>query len=567
MNFYYYNLKQLFRSHSTLIIFTLGIAAAIICPLEIWHLNYEYTNSTSDNIPEITVSALRIKLLLINRSIIWIIESIIILFLAFKVCQLYRDSINDGSILLTITKPISRRKIFWSKWFALLTIFTIFVLAMVIAEYGILSILLHRINNIVLKIIGGQIIVFYLTFLIISALQMLISLKFSFKTIYAVSIFAMAIFPAFNLTDSFTDKYEQPFRDAQINPNLNYIRSETNGEFKKHPLNLAIKKFSGSGSKYHHHYSSWWMFDLSYHARSISRIFGQNNPTQRSKQEFIDDHLPTNFTYQKFHTDQHFHDYFLSKDAQIEVTSLNNFLKNQQYPQSQNSAYQTLQSMISDQQNYLKQLIKAGPKKPIPNIIVSLNDFVKTSPEKNYETVMNNIVPFVYQWWNTNNPTNPMMSLGGEDILDHAINKKVIANGLFQLYLNYYISNANLELLNSHSNYNLSYYNFSTPYAESAISLGLLKYRQANRNNSEPYLPSNNIRWNPGSSIMPLMNKEITYLNNNYHGKHIIVTINDFYSVDYKNFANPTTLLIVYSFLGIGLSILPYLLFRRLDIS
>lgn len=52
-------------------------------------------------------------------------------FAGFKSATMYRDEIEDGTFLVMLSKPITRRKMLFAKWFALQT--TIAIYALIIA--------------------------------------------------------------------------------------------------------------------------------------------------------------------------------------------------------------------------------------------------------------------------------------------------------------------------------------------------------------------------------------------------------------------------------------------------
>lgn len=124
----------------------------------------------------------------------------IFVFISVKVTQVFRDEIDDGTLLILVSKPVSRSRIWIEKLLSLQIVIilylflSIFIASFIVAIPGIGSSTIYRAVFPYLWILFGVGIIFDL---IISAIAMLFSLILSAKSLIAVIIGMAALFNIF----------------------------------------------------------------------------------------------------------------------------------------------------------------------------------------------------------------------------------------------------------------------------------------------------------------------------------------------------------------------------------
>ena len=108
---YRYNLKKYLRTPSTLILMILTLILVAVMTYFICHSPNININDRFNNKINKYQSVL-LESFVATGSLIFVM---VIIFAAFKSVQLFRDEINEGSLLLVISKPISRRRVLQQK--------------------------------------------------------------------------------------------------------------------------------------------------------------------------------------------------------------------------------------------------------------------------------------------------------------------------------------------------------------------------------------------------------------------------------------------------------------------
>ncbi len=129
-----------------------------------------------------------------------LLSIMIFVFIAVKTTQVFRDEIDDGTLLILVSKPVSRTRIWTEKILSLQVIIilylflSIFIASFVIVIPGVGSTTIYSAVFPYLWILFGVAIIFDL---IISSIAILFSLIFNAKTLVAIMIGMAALFNIF----------------------------------------------------------------------------------------------------------------------------------------------------------------------------------------------------------------------------------------------------------------------------------------------------------------------------------------------------------------------------------
>jgi len=178
MSIYKFAIKKYLKSWSTWIIIAiscttiLSIFSALIFPA---YSTFDFNTYT--NYYHIGLSAIFVFIIIFGS-----------IFIAFKGVQVFRDELDDGTFLITISKPIKRSSILFWKFLALFTINLLFLAFMVLSylisiliadkplHFEITNSILYR-NNLA-PIVGYTFLLGMIPLIIISSISILISSKF-----------------------------------------------------------------------------------------------------------------------------------------------------------------------------------------------------------------------------------------------------------------------------------------------------------------------------------------------------------------------------------------------------
>lgn len=140
-------------------------------------------------------------------------------FASYKSIQIYKQEIEEGTFLVLVSKPISRKRIILEKWLALLTIIMIYVF-IIICFYITLVLLLDPGNKIAnldmapikdkIFAIGGVLfLIILILILLFSSIAMIFSSKISSSATVALVAGIGAIIPITGLLPTFTNNQSQ----------------------------------------------------------------------------------------------------------------------------------------------------------------------------------------------------------------------------------------------------------------------------------------------------------------------------------------------------------------------
>ena len=126
---YRYTLRKFLRTPSTWVLLVIGILTMFFLGgfLTFWLLGQHWDLKNSDEIKSI---AMKTAFIIDYSSPGTTICLLIAVFAGFKGAQVFRDEIEDGSFLIVLSKPLSRKRILIQKWLAFMTIFIIFVISL-----------------------------------------------------------------------------------------------------------------------------------------------------------------------------------------------------------------------------------------------------------------------------------------------------------------------------------------------------------------------------------------------------------------------------------------------------
>lgn len=124
MAIYRFTMKKTMRSVSTWILIILPLIA--ILAVLLMNISSAYQRRWNDPIVPLTPDQMSDKLISYFRwNWIWIMRTLVFFFLfafvSIKSANIFRDEIDEGTLLIIVSKPISRWSIFWEKWLGLQT--------------------------------------------------------------------------------------------------------------------------------------------------------------------------------------------------------------------------------------------------------------------------------------------------------------------------------------------------------------------------------------------------------------------------------------------------------------
>lgn len=124
MAIYRFTMKKTMRSISTWILIILPLVA--ILGLLLISISSAYQRDWANPNPVLTLDERSDRIISYFRwNWIWLMRILVFFFLfafaAIKSAHIFRDEIDEGTLLIIVSKPISRWNIFWEKWLALQT--------------------------------------------------------------------------------------------------------------------------------------------------------------------------------------------------------------------------------------------------------------------------------------------------------------------------------------------------------------------------------------------------------------------------------------------------------------
>ncbi len=209
----------------------------------------------------------------------------IALFAGFKGAQVFRDEIEDGSFLIVLSKPLSRRKIIFWKWLAFMTLFLVygFALAFLHAIGSLSEMKGTYIKNKIFAAMPLEFLIIVIFVIIFSSIALIFStflssrgvmgvmFVFGLGIVFSQLISAFTYIPAFTKFDvtkhiGKTETANELYARQKTLVNKNLLTSKPSDLFlTKH--NLYISNPNSVNT-----YKNLWFFDLSYHINMMDSI-------------------------------------------------------------------------------------------------------------------------------------------------------------------------------------------------------------------------------------------------------------------------------------------------------
>lgn len=204
MPIFRYTTKKIFISPSTWVVLFLSIVILSVS----WSLPFILANSQSPT--KITWTKNLVLSTMLNTWKIFTFSTFIsfalIIFIGVKATQIFRDEIDDGTLLILVSKPISRNKIWGEKWLSFQVTLILYVFLTILVSGLIL--LIPKIGNAtiyaaLLPYMGILFGIALLFDLIISSIVLLLSLVLNSKATIAISVGFAALISIFSQTLEF----------------------------------------------------------------------------------------------------------------------------------------------------------------------------------------------------------------------------------------------------------------------------------------------------------------------------------------------------------------------------
>ncbi len=584
-----YNLKKYFRTVSTWILLLFGIAITVLVSMVFtnsWPVNSTVHNSawSNGNIDAVTNVYIFVTPILVV---------IIAIFAAFKSVQLFRDEINEGSLLLLVSKPISRKRILIQKWFSLITIFIIFITPILVTQT---IILLHFINyQPAYKMIWwgllGELFVTTAFFALLSSVSLIISLRLGVKSVLGLSFACTLLMVISSSIQTLSYHSQFTFADPEIRTN-----SESAGSYSR-SWNLKTNKTSTLPSFFVKHsdkkplFNKLWPLALGYQINQMNSLFIKDRTSKQNQPMYENGY--NKMMKVKTSTSINFNDYnnslFLSKYSQHAVKDFTNYFNNNNYTNTDTGKTDIISDYLSqplaDAQTYLTAKLKQyTPPSNIANLRVlslTLNDFKTSYPASAAKFFNVASTPKIYTYfWNYKFDYDRYSHWKNQDFnRTPAPNSKPTneynANSIFNLLLNYHISKTSaqviidkkidyfvFEKLNKYNGnkdlYNYNNLRFKQDFTNSSIDHKTIYETWANSHALADSLVAkyNNIKQLDNEhKLVTTTNSDLAIFN-----KY-------FYKVKFENYVNPYLLSIFYLGMAGGLVPLTYWWFSRSDFS
>ncbi len=256
MPIFRYTTKKIFISPSTWVVLFLSI---VILSLS-WSLPFVLANAQAP----IKISWTK-NLVLSTMLSTWkiftfstFISFTLIIFIGVKATQIFRDEIDDGTLLILVSKPISRNKIWREKWLSFQVTLILYVFLTILVSGLIL--LIPKIGNAtiysaLLPYMGILFGIALLFDLIISSIILLLSLVLNSKATIAISVGFAALIGIFSQTLEFlipiSDNYFNAshavavlhdLEDKLDSAEISWVKTQLTGSDYRTPIEDVLKK-------------------------------------------------------------------------------------------------------------------------------------------------------------------------------------------------------------------------------------------------------------------------------------------------------------------------------------
>lgn len=241
-------LKKYAKSVSTWVIFLVAaiilIAFGVVLPMNFLNLNASTITQDYQLTIIASTSSIGVSLSLISA-----------VFAAFKASQIYRAEIEDGTFLVTLSKPMSRTRIVSEKWIAMIVMITIYVGVLMILydifvftmDVGpkIPNLSVPTLSSIIFSIGGILFLIVLLLTLLFSSISLIISTKLGVASTIAFTSFLGIIIPITGFIPTFTVKKTNTLLSSQSILGLTNAPQGQNLE----SINTILKSSDNSSSE------------------------------------------------------------------------------------------------------------------------------------------------------------------------------------------------------------------------------------------------------------------------------------------------------------------------------
>ena len=570
---YRYNLKKYLRTPSTLILMILTLILVAVMTYFICHSPNININDRFNNKINKYQSVL-LESFVATGSLIFVM---VIIFAAFKSVQLFRDEINEGSLLLVISKPVSRRRILQQKWMALLTIFFIFIVPAVLLHMSMTYGLIPN-NDFKKEIFLGffsEIFTAFIVFLLFSSLFLMISLKLGVKTVIGIS-FGFVVSLLISQTVQ-AGTYNPIYLEANLDTINRGVVSNDYSLTKNTSLKQSDTKLTEVPKLYwnstrKNRFKKIWPITLGYHTGQINTlILGDKWRKLADKSAvYAIPMKPVSCTHFDFTYINN--NFYISKNSNNISENLISYLNKNSDTWKQNKT-----NIISDIKKFDELAISQAPSKENHKALISIISFNKLINSSINNQFNKNDVDNLYKInsqlsdWYTNHGFNKTVQPDREYItMNHNL------NALFGVLSSYYFTNKFFQSMGlKYLDFNNGMYRLNdwdidegtSFFSDDIDNPGSKKshnisynswsnYQNYCSNIVRQYVSESNNGWELGDKIA----KEVQTYGFQALNKY-------FYTVQWVNFANPYAILAVYiGIIGV-ITPLTYYMFRKSDFS
>ncbi len=579
-----YNLKKYFRTVSTWVFLALALAIVVLFTMIFTHDGLINSPNRSQSWKNDSIRAVINVYTLVAPFIIIVLA----LFASFKSVQLFRDEINEGSLLLIISKPISRKKLLIYKWLSLMTIFAIFIIPVLITQTSILLIFLKYKPTHHLILLGslGELFVSIIFFCLFSSIALIISLRLGVKSVIGLSFAAIMLVVISNSIQTYTYKPQftvlnSPNSGSRFDSDDDSGALTTEWNFKgnsssKRSVPLVYSKISDKKPLF----NKLWPLDLDYQISQITNLFLHSNKYNHLYNNGID-HIVKEKSAQHINFSDFSNSLFMTTMSTKNADSVINYFNNNQ--QDGQSINKYLAPAMKDAHTYLYNLLNTympTNQKTHKDYTINLNfsnfsaKYAKSA--KLFTNIASNEITLKYLWdmagsyhWDDHDTNNGFKPVNG-----NADTIAYDANTIFNTLLNYQITTAEANLIIKNKAYIFNLNAISNGNDNKNVHNNLT-IESGGKNNSS-FSKSLYYPWAyVGSFVKKLLDpynqsQNITNDDNrikfNYSAD--INTFNKyFYLVKHSNYANGY--IIAFGYLGISIALIPltYWWFSRSDFS
>ncbi len=576
-----YNLKKYFRTVSTWVFLALALAIVVLFTMIFTHDGLINSPNRSQSWKNDSIRAVINVYTLVAPFMIIVLA----LFASFKSVQLFRDEINEGSLLLIISKPISRKKLLIYKWLSLMTIFAIFIIPVLITQTSILLIFLKYKPTHHLILLGslGELFVSIIFFCLFSSIALIMSLRLGVKSVIGLSFAAIMLVVISNSIQTYTYKPQFTVLNSSNHGDGSYDDEDQDADTFTTQWNLKNKGsiktnvplvYSKTSDK-KPLFNKLWPLDLNYQISQITNLFLHSNKYNHLYNNGVD-HIVKEKSAQHINFTNFSNSLFMKTMSTKNGNSIMHYFNNTQKDGQSITKY--LAPAMSDAHAYLTTILNDDIATNNHTINLNFTNFSAKYPKsaKLFTSVASNETTLKYLWdmagggnWGSHNINNGFIPVNG-----NASTIAYDANTIFNTLLNYQMttSEANLIIQKQVYIFNLNAIGNGNDKKNVHNNLTIESGGKTMISFSEAlYYPWEYV----GSFIKQLLDpyNQSQHINNddNRIKFNYSVNINTFnkyfYLVKHTNYANGY--IIAFGYLGISIALVPltYWWFSRSDFS